>query len=392
MTDYRVIRLAMSDYISAGKASEAYKGIELSDAKITATGSQAKTEVGNARLSADAIRYNLINNICVDYSGNIYGVCASRNCIVKIEEGGGNVYEDAGGTRGPVWGVNWYAGSQTGAAGNNTNLNNIDAVNARFNSPWGIACDKSGTLYVTDSGNQQIRTIKNGKVGILAGSAGLAGFVDGEGADITTDHAGLDARFNTPEGICVDKSGDVFVADTGNHAIRKIKSNGKVVTVAGNGSAGNAVVTSLNPSEEATWPSRRSCLSSPSAIACDASGNVYIIDYGNNVIKVLRPNGTLFRFSGGGGVGRSLGVSLIGTTVVSKADTCTYTAMYDIVAEASGNNVYVLDYMATGGRLLKLDKDGVPSEIADWNGNSYHGPWGVAVSPAQKLFVINYVV
>lgn len=353
MTDIRIIRLGLSD---AGTTASA--GIELGDAEIL-----AKTEAGNQRLNG-TINYNNIVSICTDYSGDIYGVDATHNCVVKIEEGGR---------------VSWVAGSPTGASGNNGTLNNVPAHEALFNAPEGIACDKSGTLYITDSLNRQIRTVKGGKVNVLAGSAELAGFVDGTGET---------ARFQLPIGIAVDKAGIVWVSDKNNHALRKITNDGTVLTVVGRlpvyggPTAGNVSGAQAN--------NHTASLSSPLAVTVDLQGNVYIADNGNHVVKKYTADGWLYRHSGSGNIGRSLGAVNLGTVATCPAYTCSYTAIYDISADASGN-VYAIDHMVTGGRLVKIDRNGTPSEVADWNGNSYHGPYSIAVSPAQTLFVVNKV-
>ena len=348
MSDIRIIRLALSD---AGSTAAA--GVELSDAEIL-----AKSIVNNSDLTTKTILYSGIIAICTDYSGNIYGVDNTRNCVVKIEESGR---------------VSWVAGSQSGAAGNNGTLNNVPAADARFNAPQGIACDKSGTIYVADYSNHQIRTIKGGKVSVLAGSAGLSGLVDGSGEV---------ARFYNPAAVAVDKAGIVWVADYNNHALRKIMSNGTVLTVAGNGSSGNAVNVQAN--------NHTASFDNPNAITVDLQGNVFIGDLGNYTIKKYTADGWLYRHSGGGNVGVSLGLG--GSTVATcSAFTCSYTLIYSLAADASGNT-YAIDHATVRSRLVKIDRNGTPAEVADWDSNSYHGPYAVAVSPAQQIFVVNAVL
>jgi sugar lactone lactonase YvrE len=169
-----------------------------------------------------------------------------------------------------------------------------------------------------------------------------------------------------------------------NYALRKITNDGNVLTVAGNGSAGNLYNVQAN--------NHTATLGRPNAVTVDQQGNVYISDIDNNTIRKYTANGWLYRYSGSGNVGRSLGLG--GSTVATCSQfTCSYTsiATNGLAADASGN-VYVVDHMTTAGRLLKLDRNGVPAEVADWNGNSYHGPYAIAVSPAQVLFVVNTVL
>ena len=99
------------------------------------------------------------------------------------------------------------------------------AADARFQNPHGLALDLYGNLYIADTGNHTIRKITPaGSVTTLAGTAEQPGSTDGTGAA---------ARFNAPQGVAVDPAGNVYVADTGNHTIRKITPAGSVTTLAG---------------------------------------------------------------------------------------------------------------------------------------------------------------
>ncbi len=143
---------------------------------------------------------------------------------------------------------------------------------ARFNAPTGIAVDGQGDVYVTDGGASIRKLTPAGNVTTLAGAAGQFGFTDGAGAS---------ARFNHVYGIAVDASGTVFVADGWNAAVRKITPDGVVTTLpflAGwLGSAGAATAGPL--------------LFSPTGIALDGSGNVYVSDFLGSAIWQLSPTG-----------------------------------------------------------------------------------------------------
>jgi len=151
---------------------------------------------------------------------------------------------------------------------------------ARFNFPHAVAIDPDGNAYVADRFNSTIRKVTvTGEVSIFAGSAGAQAFADGSAAD---------ARFDTPQGIATDSVGNVYVADTGNHVIRKITSAGVVSTLAGAAESAGSI--------DATGVEAR--FSSPSSVVVDASGNVYVADTGNHTIRKITRAGIVTTVAG----------------------------------------------------------------------------------------------
>lgn len=140
-------------------------------------------------------------------------------------------------------------------------------VLVRFRNPSGVAVDGEEIVYVADTGNHTIRKIANGVVTTLAGLAGSPGSADGYGDA---------ARFNAPTAIAVDARGNLYVCDTGNHTIRKVSPTGLVTTVAGLAGSPGA--------SDGTAGSVR--LSSPGGIAIDANGTIYIADTGNHRVVI----------------------------------------------------------------------------------------------------------
>ena len=148
--------------------------------------------------------------MAVDAGGNLYVADSGNNLIRKISPGG-VVTTLAGSVVGTSSGANGGSADGLGAA-------------AQFNFPNGLAVDAAGNVYVADFVNETIRQITPaGNVTTLAGTAGVTGNTDGTGSA---------ARFNGPTGIAVDAAGNVYVADTENHAVRKITLAGVVTTLA----------------------------------------------------------------------------------------------------------------------------------------------------------------
>src|SRR5207237_381812 len=142
---------------------------------------------------------------------------------------------------------------------------------ARFYYPEGVATDSSGNVYVADAYNNTIRKITPaGVVTTLAGLAGSTGSADGTGSA---------ARFSAPWGVATDSSGNVYVADTYNHTIRKITPAGVVTTLAG-------LARTLGRHDGPPISAR---FYYPEGVATDSSGNVYVADQGNSTIRKITP-------------------------------------------------------------------------------------------------------
>ena len=150
-------------------------------------------------------RFRNPSGVVVDSSGNVFVTDMSNYTIRKVTP----------------WGEVTTVAGLPGQPGSDDGFGN----NARFDLPNDIAIDSSDNLYVTDTRKSTIRRVTQaGDVSTLAGLAGSIGAVDGLGAD---------ARFNYPELLTSDSAGNLFVADSGNHTIRKISPDGAVTTLAG---------------------------------------------------------------------------------------------------------------------------------------------------------------
>ena len=199
---------------------------------------------------ADA-RFNSPYGVAVDGDGNVYVADTSNHTIRKITAAG--VVTTLAGTAGSF-------GSADGTG-----------ADARFFYPYGVAVDGDGNVYVADRANHTIRKITPaGVVTTLAGAAGSSGSADGTGAV---------ARFNYPDGVAVDGGGNVYVADTSNHTIRKITPAGVVTTLVG--------AATENGFSDGRGPLAR--LYAPYGVAVDGGGNVYVADYANHAIRKVTP-------------------------------------------------------------------------------------------------------
>ena len=158
-----------------------------------------------------------------------------------------------------------------------------DAATAQFSNPLGITVDDNGILFVADAGNHSIRRIDTeGNVSTIAGT-GTPGFMDGDAAT---------AQFNIPRGITVDDNGILFVADEGNHRIRRIDTDGNVSTIAGSGTPG------FMDGDAATAQ-----FSFPGEITVDDDGILFVADLGNHSIRRVDTDGNISTIAGTGTFG-----------------------------------------------------------------------------------------
>jgi uncharacterized protein (TIGR03437 family) len=166
------------------------------------------------------------------------------------------------------------------------------ATAASLNTPGGIAVDGSGNLFIADTGNNRIRKVSAG--GVISTVAGRAGGFSGDGGPAAS------AQLAAPRGVAVDGSGNLFIADTNNSRIRKVTSAGIISTVAGAGNSYTCVPGSCSPAYGDGGPATAAGLLSPYAVTVDASGNLFIADTGNNRIRKVSPSGIITTVAGNG--------------------------------------------------------------------------------------------
>jgi DNA-binding beta-propeller fold protein YncE len=212
------------------------------------------------------------------------------------------------------------------------------AICAKLNHPAGIAVDRAGAIYIADTGNSQIRRVTpNGLIHTIAGT-GTAGF-GGDGRGATS------AQLKRPMDVAVDAGGNIYIADTGNHRIRRIRIDGTINTIAGTGAAGFSGDGA---------PGLGAHLNDPRSIALDAEGNIYIADTGNHrVRKMSVADGTIRTIAGTGAPG-ARGDSGQGASAQLRSPA-------GVAIDAAGA-IYISD---TGNSLIrKIAPDGVITTIA----------------------------
>jgi DNA-binding beta-propeller fold protein YncE len=228
-----------------------------------------------------------------------------------------------------------------------------EASRARFSDPFGVAVGADGTIYVADAGDaQRIRAVSpDGHVFTLAG--GERGFADGRGAA---------ARFNTPSGLTVDANGTLYVADTGNNAIRRITPDGVVSTIAGDSVAGDR-----------DGPGPQARFNGPIGVAVDRRGRIIVADTYNDRIRAIDLDGTVHTLAGS----RTGGVD--GASSEARFHTPS-----GVAVDASGN-IHVAD---TGNGVLRtIDPTGRVSTETTTSFDRSMRPVGITIGGAGERYV-----
>src|ERR1035441_7406118 len=269
-----VVRLDATTGILTLLAGNGYKGF--SGDSRSATSAQLYSPVGAA----------------VDSAGNLYIVDASSRRIRKVSNG--VITTVAGG------------GSSLG--------DNGPATSAQLVLPYRVALDPAGSLYIADVADNRVRKVSNGVITTVAGN-GAKGF-SGDGGPATS------AQLSGPDGVAVDAAGNVYIADCTNNRIRKV-SAGVITTVVGKGTGG--VSGDGGPAINAEL--------SPTGLALDSAGNLYIADYGNSRIRKVS-NGVITTVAGNGSwsFGGDNGPAAAGQFMA-----------WDVAVDSAGN-LYIADW------------------------------------------------
>jgi hypothetical protein len=284
--------------------------------------------------------------VTVDSTGNVYLADAGNQRIRKITSAGV---------------VTTLAGSGTATFFDGT------GTNAGFNNPYAVAIDSLGNVYVTDYNNNRIRKIT---------SAGVVTTFVGSGAASYGNGTGINSGFNSPSGICIDSSGNLYVSDYGNQRIRKITSAGVVTTLAGSGTATYLDGTGTNAG---FW--------NPGGISVDLFGNVYVGDVNNQRIRKIDATGVVTTLAGSGSF----------TFVDGIGTNASFWAAMPTAIDSSGN-IYIAD--SGNHRIRKVTSAGIVTTLAGsgtgtWldgigTNSGFNGPYAIAIDVSGNLYISDY--
>jgi hypothetical protein len=222
------------------------------------------------------------SGVAVDATGNLFIADLYNNAIRKMGING--IITTVAGTPVPAnlgTGIAGYTGD--GGA----------ATNAWLNSPFGVTVDATGNLFIADQYNNAIRRVgTNGIINTVAGGLGAgtgSGSYSGDGGGAT--NAGL----YHPSGVAVDATGNLFIADSQNYRVREVGTNGIINTIAGG----------YNDELGDGGPATNAVLNNPQEVALDATGNLFIADDGNDLVRKVATNGIITTVAGNGSYGYS---------------------------------------------------------------------------------------
>jgi uncharacterized protein (TIGR03437 family) len=225
----------------------------------------------------------------------------------------------------------------------------VKADTAPLNSPRELSVSLGGDILVADTGNDRVRKVgADGIMSTVAGS-GSGGF-SGDGGPAAS------AQLSSPSGVAVDASGNLYIADTANHRIRKVTVGGTITTVAGNGTAGYT---------GDGGPASGAELSSPTGLAVDSAGNVYVADSANSAVRRISAGGIITTVAGTGKGGQS------DDGVPASAAALTHPVS---VALDRDGDLFIAD--AGDPRIRRVRPDGIIDTVAGWGGVFLFAPSG----------------
>ena len=263
---------------------------------------------------------------------------------------------------------------------------NGPATSATFRQPQGVALDGTGSLYVADLINQVVRRISwSGTITTVAGT-GVAGY-SGDNGPATS------AKLNSPVAVAVDGAGDLFIADFANNRVREVNASSGIISTVAGGGAGTAGTDGLGDGGPAT----QAVLNGPSDLAVDAAGNLYIADSYSNLIREVSASSGIITVVAGGGAASS---GPDGWGDGGQANAAILANPTGVALDVSGN-IYVADnghdairrVNASTGMITVVAGTGIAGYLGD-NGPAVSArlkrPWTVRIDAAGDLFIADF--
>ncbi|MBI3416084.1 MAG: hypothetical protein HY043_12365, partial [Verrucomicrobia bacterium] len=336
---------------------------------------------GNVDGTGSGARFAYPSGVAVDNAGNVYVADTYNHTIRKVTPAG--VVTTLAGNAAIIDQFGFPGGGSADGTGST----------ARFNFPSGVAVDSADNVYVADSNNNTIRKIT--PAGVVTTLAGLAS-LDAQGSGVagsvgSVDGTGSAARFSYPQGVAVDSGGNVYVADSGNHTIRKVTPTGGVTTLAG-------LAGSFGSTDGTGSDARFGRLghAGPTGVAVDSSGNFFVADTNNNTIRKVTEAGvvtTLAGLAGGPGSADGMGSAArffrpSGVTVDRAGNVYVADFLNNTIRKVTGAGVVT---MLAGLALLDAQGSVVARSVGSVDGTGsdarFNGPSGVAVDSAGNVYV-----
>ena len=319
---------------------------------VAGTGDEGYSGDGEA---ADRATLDYPSAVAVDYSGNIYIADYYNDRIRRVDSLG--IITTIAGT------------GNVGYSGDGG-----PAVEAQLNRPDGVAVDETGNLYITDAGNDRVRRVNPGQTITTIAGIGETGY-GGDGG------LAIEAQLFHPSGIAVDGTGNLYIADTDNHRVRRVDTAGTITTIAGNGDEGYSGDGRLAVDAQ---------LANPEGVALDGTGNLYITDRYNHRVRRVDPSGTITTVAGNGQFGYSGDGDLAVKAQLRDPWGVTVDGVGNLYIADSGNNC-----------IRRVDAAGIITTVAGiadvyygYGGDGglaveakLAGPEGVALDGAGNLYI-----
>ncbi len=302
--------------------------------------------------------------MAADSAGNLFIADSSNGRIRRVSTSG--IISTVAGTGIDVLGGASFSGDDG------------PATSAQFSSPWSVAMDGAGKLFIADLSNNRIRQVTPGGIVTTVAGTGTRGF-SGDGGPATN------AQLSGPIGLAVDGAGNLFLLDSNNGRVRKISGDGIITTVAGNGSRGFS--GDRGPATNAALGGYGVCNTYCGGVAVDGAGNLFIADPGNSRIRKVDPNGIITTVAGNGAGGYSgdggpaTSAALLypaGVAVDREGNLFIAEARRVRKVSASG----IITTVAGGGPLAGSAADGGPATNARLS-----SPIAVALDAAGNLYI-----